>query len=418
MSDWQIDHDENEKNITSSPASNWVVDDSNEPSESLGKSALYALPRVGKDIAMGIGKAVSSLPQMYESSKTEIPGALSIIGNHPLNALQQGLAGFLQYGHNAMNIPHDLAGYAANRLNLIPQSAQQYIPYQKDITSQITQMAGEGNQPGEQLLRGIGRNPLAAISAPSVLKTLNPLKVTAAFNRIKPEQAAKALQDTHNSMLNEASGLYDQVKSEAKNRNINNVNIDPNLIEQARTPGYFPNTAASRKLINQAATGDYEALHNLQSDMGKRSRDKMSSDFAADRDVGEEMHELRNSINENTANHFRQTGNEDLADALQLGRNKYAQFKDLFYGNNTNNAIKNLVDPSFNKVPNNLMNVLSENSVPMQKILDANPFVKNQVKKYQAKQKSINFIKNSLITGAIAGTGFGGGNYIFNKIGE
>lgn len=396
-------------------SSDWSIDESNEenqPKESFGKAALYALPRIGKDAWKNATDFASELPENFEASKTSIPSAFNSIINDPMHALKQVAAGFTQFGNDSINLPRGIADYSANRLNLIPQSVAQRIPQERNISSEINQAFGPSNTPGDQLLRVIGENPLAVLGVPAALKALNPLKWTSALNRIKPGLTAESLQNTHNMMHQEASGLYDQVKNAAKDRGIDTVPVDPELIAQARTPGYFPKTKASRDLINNAATGNYEALHKLQSDMGKRSRNKMSSEFAADNDVGEEMHELRNNINQGTSDHFKSTGNEDLADALNKGRSKYAKFKDLFYGKNTSTAIKNLVNPDFLKVPDNIMNVLSENSKPMQKIRSSDPFVEKQVNKYQAKQKSINSLKNIGTGLAGGGAALAGVNYI------
>ena len=185
MSDWVVDDSSNEKTTQKiSNPSDWVIDneESTGPSEkeSLGYSLAAAPFRALSDLVTSGYQGVQSIPGMMQSARTEIPGAYQTLRHHPLHALSQAGAGLTELGHGILNTPKGIADYSANRLNLIPQSWAQEVPYQKDISHEINQLFGEPNQPGDELLRGAARNAPIASGIGSALssigrKATNPL---------------------------------------------------------------------------------------------------------------------------------------------------------------------------------------------------------------------------------------------------
>jgi hypothetical protein len=143
------------------------------------------------------------------------------------------------------------------------------------------------------------------------------------------EMVGEILQKNFNKSYQEAAGLLNQAGTEAKK-----IGID--VLKTGRgTPlnksfwgelSHNMDTAKSTKdLIKQAKTGNFDALRKLQSDMGKRSNWLKSKDTSADYDMGKNLGELRDSLNDYIENHFEKSGYENISNMIKEGMNKYRQ---------------------------------------------------------------------------------------------
>ena len=224
-----------------------------------------------------------------------------------------------------------------------------------------------------------------------------------AFRKIDPKKMISKLQSSHDVLENESSKLYNFVKDEVKFRGIKDVPISSNLIDQVEY--YLPRTKQNIALIKKARSGDYDAIHTMQSDLGKRGQKMKSSTLGADRDQGELMLDLRQEINNNTHDFFEKTMNYDLSDALGLARDKFKELKDIYYGYN---PITRVVG-ELRKLPKNPMTLLGEDSAPIKKLLNEHPDIKRDVETYLKRQKSLTKVKQVGKFGfTIGGLGLGG----------
>lgn len=164
MSDWELVDSPSKANNTAYAGEWELAPDNEEESESLGKSLLYAVPRVAKDIGVGAWHGLQKIPQLWEQGKTEFPGLLDIAKNHKAHAAMQALAG-TQEAINALNhIPSGLAQYANQRLHLLPKQVPDFLnKITPDTTEAINQLFGQPQFAGEKLLRGTARNIPALI---------------------------------------------------------------------------------------------------------------------------------------------------------------------------------------------------------------------------------------------------------------
>lgn len=122
-----------------------------------------------------------------------------------------------------------------------------------------------------------------------------------------------------------ASRKLNRARELGQHRNMGPLNIDPNLIEDTRQ--FLPNTLPYRNSINEANTGNYNSLFNLQSDVGKHSGDYARSLFsAAERSHGRAGLQSRDRLLDAIHNELQSNGNLDISDLLREGRNEYRKY--------------------------------------------------------------------------------------------
>lgn len=189
------------------------------------------------------------------------------------------------------------------------------------------------------------------------------------------------LLNKHDFLENRASNAFNHVSSEVNARGIDHIPLEhhlpDNFFEQAKH--YFPNTRASVDLLSAAKTGNYNALRKMQGDLYKRAKKNLSSQFEADNLKGAEMLEKRNDINQTISNHLQATGHHDLSKLLDEARNDWSTLQKTYYNENVSNALIKMFDKNVRKIPKNLVNMLSEESIPMQNILDFHPGLEQEV---------------------------------------
>lgn len=223
-SDWEI--------VDNKPENEWQVQN-NLPHEGLLESILRSPFRMLGDIGQGVYSGIRQLPAMYEQSKTELPGLMNVMKEHPLHAMGQFGAGITEAGHNMLNIPHGIAEYMSNRLNLIPESAANKVPYQQDIEPQINEAFGEPKYPGESLIRGAARDIPNIIGATKLSSFLNPLNLT-------HKSIANDILNT--KLKNEASyeNHYTNLWKEAENKGLGGELIEKPAIDFKTIEKYTP----------------------------------------------------------------------------------------------------------------------------------------------------------------------------------
>lgn len=280
------------------------LEEHEEPREGLGTSIAMAAPRVLTDLGKGIYHGIQSLPGYYEKAKTEIPGILPAIGQHPGHETGQGIAGLAELGKNIFNMPHDFINYLSERLNLVPANINKMVQMGRmpeDTQQMIDQTFGQPQQPGEALIRGISRNALNLMGAKGLVGAAPHLTKWGATRT-----------------LNKARRL-------AEERNIGTLNVNPQLVEDARQ--FLANTLPNRNALQAAQTGDYNALFRLQSDVGKNAGDYAKSLFsAAERSHGRAGLETRNMLLDDIHQNLQSQGHHDISNLLRQGQNEYRRY--------------------------------------------------------------------------------------------
>lgn len=280
------------------------LEEHEEPKESFGIAARNAIPIIGTDILNNIYQGIQNLPNRYNQAQTEIPGALNTLIQHPIHATGQGLAGLAEFGRNVFNTPHDIINYAANRLNLIPKDINQMVQMGRmpeDTQQIINQWFGQPKYPGEELLRGLPRNVANIAGGISLARAMPPLTKFGATRT-----------------LNKARQL-------AEGRDIGSLNVNPELIEDARQ--FLPNTLPHRNALEAAQSGDYNNLFKLQSDVGKNASDYAKSLFsAAERSHGRAGLEARNRLLDAIHENLQSQGHQDISNLLREGQSDYRRY--------------------------------------------------------------------------------------------
>lgn len=423
MSDWEVVPDNvNQQQSQPESDSDWEVVPSvansmqSQPDESLGMSTLKAAPRIGEDIYRGVAGAVKAIPAYWNKAKTEVPGLIPTIVNHPVSAAKQALAGIAEMGHGVINTPASIVDYGVNRLHLLPESASKNIIRQPDISNDINSLLGTPKYPGEALIRGVGRNIQSIIPTTKIAADIAGAGVNA-LRTIDPAKVAKSIQDSHDTLHTSAVNDFKNVEKGAYNRNVSSVPLRPDLISDIYDHPLIPKSEKMKSILNAAYTGDYSGLRDLQSELWQRGTKAVRSPLISESNAGETLFDLRDEVNNSIKNHLINTGNRDLANMLGQGVNKYKLLKDTYFSKKTPAAIKNLVDPESRKIPNKLMDVLSQESKPMNRVKEQNPFAAKKTEQYKNKQKAISKLKKiggaaTVVTGAVgANQYFGGGSH-------
>ncbi len=244
MSDWELVIDAQTKKKKPQMQSEWEVVPtaaaSQQPqNESIGQAALKAPYRIGEDLYKGIASGIKSLPGYWNQAKTEVPGVWDALRQHPGHALMQGVAGTQELINSLAQSPKGLASYAENRLNLLPKGSAEFVGKNlvpEDTTEAINQLFGEPQYAGEKLLRGAGRNALNLTGTGALLKTLNPLNLTA-------KNIAKDVLKAEQKQVKSHTKRYNKIWDEAEKSGFNKVPVNQQLlsdnlstIEKYKTP--------------------------------------------------------------------------------------------------------------------------------------------------------------------------------------
>lgn len=257
----------------------------------------------------------------YFSSKSQ-PAGRDFLQNIEeesfLSQLPRDIAiGMAHGGRNLHNAPHDIA-------QAIEESTQpfgelfsslpgreyyakphapisQYLPYDRNDYSGTFGQIGEANFPHNMIQKGIEYLP-DVIIARNALRDFIP--------HLTKHGATKT--------LNKAQSL-------AEKREIGKLNVDPELIEDARQ--FLPNLLRNRQALKTSHEGDYNSLFKLQSQVGKLSNKRTKSWFSPEERIkGEAGNEARNNLLESIHKNLQSLGHEDISRLLREGQNDYRKY--------------------------------------------------------------------------------------------
>lgn len=278
--------------------------------ETFGEAIKQAPIRLAQDVASGANRFLQNTPEYWEKAKTEIPGFINPKNwlLHPIERGGQTLAGLLELAQNINHAPRDVAQYAANRLHLIPEEWANKVPQAPDLDEDIAKYIGEPKRPGDVLSRGLARNADLLVGVNALAKAMPHLTKRGATKKLRKANAL------------------------AEKRNIGTLNVDPELIEDARQ--FLPDLLQHRNQIEGSHIGDYKSLFNLQSDVGKISaarRGRIKSLFAPESHLkGEAGLKSRNNLLNAIHENLKRMDHNDISDLLREGQNdfrRYSKFK-------------------------------------------------------------------------------------------
>lgn len=372
----------------------------NTKKESLGESALWAIPRVAEDVYRGGMNFIKDIPGYAEKAGTEIPGLFQTAKEHPGHLLGQAAAGIPELGQKIFNTPHKLIEYGSDRLNLLPKEWGETarMAEMPDRSQGINEIFGEAKYPGEKLARGVTRNLDFIIPGTKAAGLLIPTSNKA---------LAKTIIKKHDALESQAVQGFKDVSQMSKERGIPNVPIK-NSLDINKIERFFDKSPESKELLKLAKIGDYEALRKVQSHLFSEGNKSLKSTDITERQKGLKMHQDRNKINKAISDNLTFTGNGDLAEILQSSMQDYKTLKDVYYGKKIPNSIKNLVDKNTRKIPKNITKILKEDSIPINRFKEFHSGLESKSKKL-GYQKGLNkALMNALKYGALPATGLAG----------
>ncbi|MEK6881406.1 MAG: hypothetical protein AABY22_17415, partial [Nanoarchaeota archaeon] len=292
---------------------------------------------------------ITGINKLLGSNITKFP-TLDVAPHTP-QAETGNIASFL-YGPGAINaigkIP-ELSSGVSKIINSIPALSHAFKGVSNILKSNpiATNIAGNailgGSYSPDHPLLGMALGGASPIIGKGInyLSDINPLKTI--FSKINPKQTMEQVQASHDTLENEAANGFKTVSNEVKKRGIENVDIDKNLINKIKDSKYLPETRATDKLLKEAETGNYDSLRDLQSELFHRGTSRMSSDLPSEQNIGEEILDLRDLLNEGISNHLKKNGQDDLDQILNNSMAKYKRLKDIYYNKNIDRAIPKLV---------------------------------------------------------------------------
>jgi hypothetical protein len=232
-------------------------------------------------------------------------------------------------------------------------------------------------------------------------------------NKSTPEALVESVQKPHDKLLSTADEQYGQVRSAIKKRGIKIPVKEENLQQIA---DILPKTRASRQLIDKARSGDYEAVHKLQSHLYKKGTKGLASDDIALENQGEEILELRNKINEDLEGGLIKDGHIDVAHVLRQGKKTHKQIMDTYYPQHLRKGIGKMVQSDLRLVPENPEKLFTQNSVPMKDFLTKHPEAAKHTQGIKEKEKAIKDLKKIFLSTGIAGGTLSGGKMLHDLL--
>jgi hypothetical protein len=250
---------------------------------------------------------------------------------------------------------------------------------------------------GALALGGAGK---LAVKTGSALATKVPEFLRGLTNESTPEALVESVQKPHDILQNTANKLYGYVRDAIQKRQLS-IPVKQEYLDQATE--ILPKDRATKKLIANASTGDYNAVHDLQSQLYKKGTSASLSNDIAVQNQGEETIDLRNKINEDLENHLIQSGNVDIAHVLDQGKNIYRQLKSTYYNKELPSGIGELVHPDIRLIPENPENLFTQNSLPMKQFLKEHPEAAKHSQGIREKKAALKALRNILIGSGVAG---------------
>lgn len=212
-------------------------------------------------------------------------------------------------------------------------------------------------------------------------------------------KAADVIQKSYDPLREKLSKSFESIGTAADKIGINKIPLEKGMLNEIKEVG--PKTKKFQSFVDKAEDGDYKALRQIQTELGKRAERHMSSGLGSEYDVGEKMMEARHDINQAVKSHFEEKGFKNLADKLE--RNVKG-WKELLNTYHSDPVISKLVGEN-RKVPKNLLSKLEEDSVNAERLRNAHPELRKMLQTKKDKETIKRLMKGSAYRiGAAAAT--------------
>lgn len=334
---------------------------------------------------------------------SKAPGNLAEVGSelaqHPLSypphVAQQVLAGLGGGVKDLANIPHKVFDELADRKITPDWLRTGSIPEDTGVEKFL------GLQPtkkSDELLRAIptlfGGGKLVASGIGKVKKALTEPDLKAAL---------RETQNKVNVMDKKYGKTLDKIESQVKSRGINDIPINSKLLSEAES--LLDKSPETKALIKSSKKGDYKSLRQLQADLRVIGENSLSNKLSTERNVGKQALSVRDRINKGIEDHFKSTGNKDLAEDLNSTREGYRNMKDIYF---STPALARIFGKRQN-IPKNPLTLLTEENVEMNKFKEAHPEIAETLEEALSHKKKMALLKAA---GKIFGTGVVGGGTV------
>jgi len=120
-----------------------------------------------------------------------------------------------------------------------------------------------------------------------------------------------------------ASKHLNQAKNIIQNRGVKDINVPSHLLEEAKS--FLPANKATDNLLAEAASGNYNPLFTLQSDLARSARELLKG-RGADRLMGFQANSLRQNLINSIKDSLNKSGHQDISKLLEKGQKKYRQY--------------------------------------------------------------------------------------------
>lgn len=296
------------------------------PQESKGYSGI-ASDAVDKGI-----QAISNIPEALMNLPGEVYGAGKQIVTDPRRAAQNIGGGFGELGHGILSAPGNIRDYL-QRKDLVSENApslrlpESVLPKEYNYAKAL---GAEGQQAGDELLRGLPRDIALAPLARAIPATS--AAVRSGINKIMPENAYKFIQRSHDIKEKELSDIFKDVSEKAQEAKVK-VQLPKNLISEIIKNG--PKTDRFKDFVGKAKNGDYDALRKLQSELYTRGKAYKNSPHASETDFGDILFEHRAKINDSIIKALVKAQRPELAEKLHNARIGWRELEDVYYSNPT-----------------------------------------------------------------------------------
>jgi hypothetical protein len=247
------------------------------------------------------------------------PGQESFLQKLPRNVV----TGLANGGRSFVNMPYDLAqGYKQYANNYEEKDKNQlgFSPNEKNTSNNwadyIPHIPEEFNY-----AEALGQKGEPTFGDKAVQKTAQYLPEIGTIGSLAKNALPHLTKYGATRTLNKARQL------EAE-RNIGTLNVDPELIRDARQ--YLPNNLPERNLLKTSQKGDYNSLFDLQSMVGKVSAQRMGKLkklFAPESQIkGEAGLAARNRLLDAIHENLQSQGHHDISKLLRQGQNEYRRY--------------------------------------------------------------------------------------------
>lgn len=216
---------------------------------------------------------------------------------------------------------------------------------------------------------------------------------TAKFLATKKAEPAYMAQRIYDEAKKKASHLFNSIGEEVEKRGIKDFKPPKESMSVAKE---YLKSQSAKAAIKKAQQGDYKALREVESKLGKAYRERLSRGEGT---AAEELDEARQGIIESFSKRF-EKGHEDLLSDLGQAKNLWRELKDVF---EKDTSIRNIVS-KHRKIPSDPLKKFGEESASMAKLMEKHPEIKQAYKKALAASRTRKAIAG---TGSLIGTALG-----------